>query len=222
MSVIIEVRPGEGGADAEQFAKQLTDAISTYLRRQDRDIQVRPGRTTEIAVTGIERESLPPLAGTHRIQRIPSNDSSGRRHTSTVTVAILDGAAQPTVELDADDLTIQTKRGTGPGGQHRNKTSSAVRIVHKPTGTAVELNRGRSQHSNRIWAQQELIRRLEAAAARHHAQTRNGVRSDQISSGERPARTFTWNQQRAEVLDHTNGTRHPMPELLRGHLELLI
>jgi peptide chain release factor 1 len=223
MPTIIEVRPGEGGDDAEHFAGQLITAIQNYLRRQGCTASTKTGasRTTEIML-GPGHLRLPPIAGTHRVQRIPDNDSSGRRHTSTVTVAVLQvDRDRPPAGLGRRELEVQTKRGTGPGGQHRNKTSSAVRVRHRPSGLVVELNRGRSQRQNLEQAKQELARRLGQAVARQATAERNAARTSQIATGERPAKTFTWNQQRAEMLDHTSGRRYPLGELLKGRLEML-
>lgn len=228
-ALIVEIRPGEGGEDAEAFAGTLAQSVVAYVRRRGGEATVTPGRTTTVSIVPPERlraelqSELSRFAGVHRIQRIPRNERSGRRHTSTATVAVLDANGVPElVALDEADLEIKTKRGTGKGGQHRNVTDSAVRLVHRPTGTVVEVNHGRSQWQNIATARAELERRLTECATRGHIEERNAARTAQIASGERPVKAFTWNDQRGEVIDHATGTRYPMQALLRGRLEIAL
>ena len=220
-STIVEIRPGEGGSDAETFAAELATAFAAYARRHRITARIEAGRTITVTVDGPpSRLRLDRFAGVHRIQRIPRSERSGRRHTSTATVAVLDAAAAaPAVELHDDDLDIQTKRGSGKGGQHRNVTDSAVRLTHRPTGMVVEVNHGRSQWQNIAAAKAELARRLAQEASIEAAAGRNATRVDQIASGERPVKAFTWNDQRAEVIDHATGVRYPLAAFLRDRLD---
>ena len=165
----IELRPGEGGDDAYAFCSELKSAIVAYARRRGDVVQpqkAQPGsRTVEVLVDG-HRRAYERLAGVHRIQRIPKNDRRGRRQTSTATVAVIERQLAKTVEMADEDLDVFTYRGSGKGGQHRNKTDSAVRVVHRPTGTTVIVEHGRSQWQNLQQAKTVLSQRLQAAARR--------------------------------------------------------
>jgi protein subunit release factor A len=160
------------------------------------------------------------LLGTHRIQRIPANDRSGRRHTSTATIALVNVESND-VEVAEKDLRIDFYRGHGKGGQHRNKTSSAVRLTHLPTGTVVVVERGRSQSQNLTQARAELLARLGARADDATNKRSNATRKGQISTGERPVKQWTWNEQRNEVLHHDSGQRWRMDEFLSSGMGLL-
>jgi peptide chain release factor 1 len=220
----VEIRPGEGGIDAVDFAKLLTDAVCAYARRHAISAFVTQGRTTVITLNGAryDCQALENLCGTHRIQRIPRSDTSGRRHTATATFALLD--AQPTngVELNDNDLRVDVYRGPGKGGQHRNKTDSAVRLTHLPTGQRVVVQRGRSQRENLATARTELIRRLNATTNTAAADKHNHNRRNQIASPDMPAKQWTWNTQRGEVLDHTTNRRYPIKDFERGRFELAL
>lgn len=213
----IEIRPGEGGDDAAAFATELARII--------RATHTRTGGTVEIDTTNprlvtVTLDTAPAwvhdLAGVHRIQRIPRNDGT-RRHTSTVTVAVLDHpAAAPTVDIDHRDLRIEPFQASGPGGQHRNRTLSAVRVTHTPSGTVVTCADERHQHQNRRKAIAELRRRLTDQAVDAAASERNAARTDQISTGERPARTWQWNHQRGIATHEPSGRRWRIEDLRRG------
>lgn len=158
------------------------------------------------------------LAGIHRIQRIPANDKRGRRHTSTATIAVLESATDAEVFVDPDDIRIKTKRGTGAGGQHRNKTDSAVEILHRPTGIIVQIDSGRSQYQNKERAVEILAERLTKRERKQSERERNADRKHQIATGERPSKDWTWNTQRGEVLCHSTGERFDLNKLRRGRL----
>lgn len=149
---------------------------------------------------------------------MPSNDR--RRHTSTVTIAVLDGKTSPVVDLDPRDVTETTYRASGKGGQHRNKTDSAVRVVHHPTGIIVCSENSRSQHENRERAWKGLQERLQREADEAFAQDVNSSRRDQIETAERPTRDFTWTAWRDEVRDHESGQRWRMSDFLKGKIKL--
>ena len=150
----------------------------------------------------------------HRIQRVPGN--SNRRHTSTVTVALLDAAAVTAATVDESDLVIETYRGTGPGGQHRNTSDTGVRVTHTPTGIVAKVDRGRSWFQNRQAAIAELTRRVQAAAEGAQAAEHNATRVDQIGAGDRPSHDWTWCGWRDEVTCHAGGKRWLMSKALRG------
>lgn len=215
----LEIRPGEGGDDAVAFAGELAEALRVYATRLGASVTATTGRTIVLSVTGADPGRLARFTGTHRIQRIPANDPRGRRHTSTATVALVAGGGIDPVELDERELRTDFYRGHGKGGQHRNKTSSAVRLTHLPTGITVAIERGRSQSQNIQVARAEMRRRLNERSDRSQATAVNERRSRQISSGERATKQWTWNQQRDEVLHHETGARYRMTAFLRGDLD---
>lgn len=148
------------------------------------------------------------------MQRIPPGES--RRHTSTVTVAVLDEHTAATVDVDPTEVRVECYRDSGPGGQHRNKTDSAVRLTHLPSGTVVCATASRSQHANRAAAWVELRRRLEHHAAQAAAQRTQHARNTQIGGGERPEVTWTWNDQRGQVTHHPTRRRWRWKDLSKG------
>ncbi len=155
------------------------------------------------------------LAGTHRVQRIPRN-GGGRRHTSTATIAVLDATVATDIVLDPDDIVATTYRGSGPGGQHRNVTDSAVRLHHLPSGIVVCSEGERSQYMNRQTAETELRARLTATAETEAAAGRNADRRTQVRS-ERSAKMFTHNEQRDEVTGM--GRRWRWKDFYRGRFD---
>jgi peptide chain release factor 1 len=214
------LRPGEGGDDAAGFCTELAEAITAYVRRRGGQVSARYDRTTRLAITGLDAGELEAFVGTHRIQRIPTNDRRGRRHTSTATVALLGALEAGAVLLEDADLEVTYYRGRGKGGQHRNTTDSAVRVRHIPTGIVVTIENGRQQGQNLTRARAELLRRLSAREGAAIATARNTQRRSQITSGERPTKQWTWNEQRGEVLEHRSGRRYEMDAMLRGRVEL--
>jgi protein subunit release factor A len=218
----VEFRAGEGGRDAEHFCRQLRAAILSFARR-NRDVAdlvpEQPGsRTLVLRISG-SREPYEALTGVHRIQRIPKNDRRGRRHSSTATVAVIDSRGAPTVELRDEDIEIQVYRGPGPGGQHHQKNATAVRLLHRPSGLVVTVERGRSQLQNLREAKSVLAQRLTEAERRRAAGREADDRRRQISSGERPVKQFTHNTQRQQVVDHATNTCWKMGDFYRGSIE---
>lgn len=200
------------------FAEQLTAAFSAYVRREGGSAEVARGRTIRLAVSGVRKpEALERYAGTHRIQRIPKN-GGGRRHTSTATVAVLADAERERVKVDRADVDVEVFKGSGPGGQHRNKTASCARVIHRPTGLVVTATASRSQWENIEHGIAEVERRLNGEAEAEASEARNGERRTQIRSGERSVKQWTWNDQRGEVVDHATGHRFSMAAFLRGRL----
>ncbi len=206
--IVVELRAGEGGQDAELFCAELKSVVVAIAQKRGHPVQEARqdnSRTLCLLVDG-DRAVYERLAGVHRVQRIPKN-GGGRRHTSTATVAVLDERDRPSVQLSDDDLRVDAYRGSGNGGQNRNKNETAVRLVHLPTGTTVTAERERSQWQNLRAAKAELRRRLEAAAEEGSFREVSDERRRQIRTGERPAKQWTHNAQRGEVLCHATGER---------------
>ncbi len=216
----VEFRVGEGGRDAEHFCRELRSAILSFARHNNDVAELVPeqpgGRTLVIRISG-SREPYESLTGVHRVQRIPKNDRRGRRHTSTATVAVIDDRCAPTVQLRDEDIEIQVYKGPGPGGQHHQKNATAVRLVHRPTGSVVTVERGRSQFQNLREAKAILTQRLTDAERRSTAGREADDRRRQISSGERPVKQFTHNVQRQQVVGHATNTIWKMSDFSRGH-----
>lgn len=179
-----------------------------------RSVPTRPARFALLAgcwCSTVFDGRLAVLAGTHRIQRVPANDKQGRRHSSTITVvALADEVFQDTVRLDRRDVRIDTFRATGPGGQHRNKTDSGVRLTHLPTGTVVTATEDRSQHANRQVAWTRLSTALATAEQSAAHSAANGVRSAQFGG----QRSWSWTAWRDEV--RCGPVRARMSAVLRG------
>jgi peptide chain release factor 1 len=216
---LVEIRPGEGGDDALDFAVELAGAVAAHARRNGCAASVHSGRTITVTISG-RPPHLHDLSGTHRIQRVPRNDRAGRRHTSTATLAVLDAAGTAPADVSWDDIDVDVFSGSGPGGQHRNKSEQCARLTHRPTGLVVVATASRSQRQNIQAAYAELRRRLAVAAGAAADADRNRTRRDQIVTGERPMKQWTWNDQRSEVVDHSTGNRYPMAAFRRGRFEL--
>lgn len=155
--------------------------------------------------------------GGHRWQRIPPNEKRGRVHTSTITIAVLPDPTEAQVRIDDRDLEWQTCRGSGPGGQHRNKTESAVQITYKPTGLQVRVEDGRSQHHNRQLAMELLRTRLWAAEQDRLVNARQGDRKRQVGSGMRGDKRRTIRAQDGQVNDHITGRMWRYKDYIRGN-----
>lgn len=218
--MFLEVRSAEGGDDARLFATQLAGALSKYARTLGcsvNPVSSSESKTLVFDVVG-KTEALRPFVGTHRIQRIPVNDRKGRRHTSTATVALLDEPSKLDVDIRDEDLVMTTYKGSGPGGQHRNKTDTAVRLTHLPTGLVVSAEDSKSQWSNRQSAMKKLSDTITFRMRESAAKQKQFDRRGQIASGERPVKEYTWNDQRGEVLDHSTGKRWRMSDAMKGKL----
>ena len=159
--------------------------------------------------------------GGHRFQRVPETEKRGRVQSSTVTVAVLREAQPQDLYVDESELEITTERGTGPGGQARNKTETAVRIVHVPTGLVVKCDLGRSQYQNREVAMAMLRSRLLEDEQNKATQEQNALRRDQVGTGMRGDKKRTVSVPRDEVVDHETGRRITYKEFLKGKLDLL-
>ena len=162
-------------------------------------------------------------SGVHRVQRVPETESGGRIHTSTVTVAVMPEAEDVDLEIDQNDLRVDTYRASGAGGQHVNKTSSAIRITHLPSGMVVTSQDQRSQHQNRDKAMQVLRSRLLAAQEEAQAEQTAAQRRSQVGTGDRSERIRTYNYPQARVTDHRISlTLHRLDDVLAGDLDLVI
>ncbi len=230
--VIVEVRGGTGGDEAALFAGDLMRMYARYAERHGWQVEMMDASETEIggfrevifAVKGRGAYSrLRFESGVHRVQRVPETEAQGRIHTSTATVAVLPEAAEVELQIDPDDLRIDTYRSGGAGGQHVNKTESAVRITHLPTGIVVTCQDEKSQHKNRDKAMRvlraRLMERLESEAHEEMAMARRS----QVGTGDRSERVRTYNFPQGRVTDHRIGfTTHRLPEILDGDLDELI
>jgi peptide chain release factor 1 len=210
----LEVRPGEGGDDAIYFATQLYDAMLSYAKRKGAEVLDSGGTYRTMTVKLYAPQNLiENFCGVHRIQRIPVNDT--RRHTSTATVAVL-VPQKIQCQINTSDLMVEVYKGSGPGGQHKNKTETGVKILHIPSGIRVKCEDERSQLANHQKAMKELERRLQRYVTQGAKIKEDKNRNEQISSGERSVKEFTWNSQRNEVIDHSTGKRWNFKRAMKG------
>lgn len=230
--LFLEVRAGAGGEEAALFAEQLMNMYAAYcaqrgygwswIDRSDTELGGLKEGIVQISGQGAFSQ-FHFESGVHRVQRVPVTESGGRIHTSTVTVAVLPEVDTVSVEIDPKDLEIDTYRASGAGGQHVNKTDSAIRITHKPTGLVVTCQDQRSQHKNKDRAMAILRAKLqekeEAEQSGHLAQTRR----DQVGSGDRSERIRTYNFPQGRVTDHRIGlTLYQLEAVLAGGLDPII
>ncbi len=231
-SVIMEIRSGVGGEEAALFAADLFRMYSMYAERMRFHIDVMNENRTELggikeisfAVEGTGVWSrLKFESGTHRVQRVPDTESQGRIQTSAATVAVLPEAEEVEVEIDPADLQIDTYRSSGAGGQHVNKTESAIRITHLPTGLIVECQDERSQYKNKDKAMKLLRSRLYQMEREKQDAQRAGLRRDQVGSGDRSGRIRTYNFPQGRLTDHRIGlTLYKLDQIMNGDLDELI
>ncbi len=230
----LEIRAGTGGDEAAIFAGDLFRMYQRYAERQGWRVEVESASTGEhggfreviAAVDGSGAYArLKFESGTHRVQRVPETESQGRIHTSAATVAIIpiEDAGEP-IELNPADLKVDTFRSSGAGGQHVNKTDSAIRITHIPSGVVVESQTERSQHANRDKAMKRLRAMLAEAEAERRAAATAEVRKLQVGSGDRSQRIRTYNYPQGRITDHRieGLTLYDLPNVLEGNLDGLI
>ncbi len=231
-NVIIEIRAGAGGEEAALFAHSLFRMYSMYSEGRGWKPEVLSlnetglGGVKEISfmITGEGAYSRFKFeSGVHRVQRVPETESGGRIHTSTVTVAVLPEAEEVDIAIDPSELQIDTFRSSGAGGQHVNKTESAIRITHLPTGTVVECQDERSQHKNRDRAMKILRSRLlEAEREKQNAEIADERRS-QVGTGDRSERIRTYNFPQGRVSDHRIGlTLYKIEAIMNGDIDEII
>ncbi len=231
-SAILEVRPAAGGDEAALFGAELFTMYQRYAALRGWRFEILEYADTELGglkegiaeITGrgvfarLKYES-----GVHRVQRVPATEAQGRIHTSTVTVAVLPEAEEVDVQVDEGDLRIDVYRASGAGGQHVNKTESAVRITHLPSGIVVAMQEEKSQHKNRAKAMKILRARLyEQQRASLHA-TRAADRRAQVGTGDRSERIRTYNFPQGRVTDHRiNLTLYKIDRVMQGELDEFI
>ena len=231
-SVIMEIRSGTGGEEAALFASDLYRMYSMYADSKGWKTEVIYANATELGgykeiSYSVEGEGVFGRfrfeSGTHRVQRVPVTDSQGKIQTSAVTVAVLPEAENVEIEIDPNDLKIDTFRSSGAGGQHINKTSSAIRITHLPTGMVVECQDERSQYKNKDKAMKVLRSRLYEQKQRAADESRAADRKAQVGSGDRSERIRTYNFPQGRVTDHRIGlTLYKIDGILNGDLDELI
>jgi len=231
-NVIVEIRGGVGGEEAALFAAVLYRMYTMYAERKRWKIEVINVNETEIggikeisfSIDGAGAYSRMKFeSGIHRVQRVPETEAGGRIHTSAASVAVLPEADEVDIEINPNDLQIDTYRSSGAGGQHVNKTESAIRITHLPTGVVVECQDERSQHKNKDKAMKVLRSRLlEAKREEQNSQIVQDRRS-QVGSGDRSERIRTYNYPQSRVTDHRIGlTLHKLEDIISGDLDEII
>ena len=231
-SVIVEIRGGAGGEEAALFAYNLYRMYNMYAEKRGWKTEIVSLNETELG--GFKEVSftidgdgaysrLKFESGVHRVQRVPETETQGRIHTSTATVAVLPEADEVELEIDPKDLKIDTFRSSGAGGQHINKTSSAIRVTHLPTGTVVECQDERSQYKNKDKALRVLrARLLDAKVAAQNAEIAAN-RKSQVGTGDRSERIRTYNYPQLRVTDHRIGlTIYRLFDVLNGDLDEII
>jgi len=228
-SAILEIRPAAGGDEAALFAAELFAAYQKYAGQRGWKFEVLEYGASEL---GGLKEGIADISGrdvfarlkyesgVHRVQRVPATETQGRIHTSTVTVAVLPEAEEVDVQVNEGDLRIDVYRASGAGGQHVNKTESAVRITHLPTGIVVAMQEERSQHKNRAKAMKILRSHLyEAQRSSLHA-TRAADRKSQVGTGDRSERIRTYNFPQGRVSDHrVNLTLYKIDKVMAGDFD---
>ena len=231
-NVIVEIRGGAGGEESALFAAVLFRMYSMYAEKKGFKTEVLYANDTELGgfkeisfmISGEGAYSrLKFESGVHRVQRVPETESQGRIHTSTATVAVLPEAEDVDIEINPADLQIDTFRSSGAGGQHINKTESAIRITHIPTGTVVECQDERSQHKNRDKAMRVLKSRILEAERQKQASSIADERKSQVGTGDRSERIRTYNYPQGRVSDHRIGlTIYKLEQFLNGDMDEVI
>jgi peptide chain release factor 1 len=230
--LIMEIRAGTGGDEAALFAANLFGMYKKFVEGRGWKYEVLDATTTELGgvkevVFSVAGEGafheLQFESGGHRVQRVPETETQGRIHTSAATVAVLPEASDVEVDIRAEDLRIDTFRAGGPGGQKVNKTESAIRITHIPTGTVVQCQDEKSQHKNKAKAMRVLRSRVFEMKQRQATEERAQQRRTLIGSGDRNARIRTYNYPQGRVTDHRiNLTLYKIDQIMEGNLNELI
>ena len=231
-NIILEIRAGTGGDEAALFAADVFRMYSHFAEKHNWDKEMIA--SNEIGIGGFKEViisiqgkgaygMLKYESGVHRVQRVPETETGGRVHTSAATVAILPEAEEVDIEINESDLKIDTYRASGAGGQHVNKTESAIRITHNPTGLVVTCQDESSQHKNRAAAMKVLRSRLLANEKEKVAAERAAERKSLVSTGDRSAKIRTYNFPQGRVTDHRiNFTSYRLSEIINGDVDELI
>jgi peptide chain release factor 1 len=229
---IMEIRPGTGGDEAALFAANLFRMYHRYA--EQKNWKFIPIDINETGIGGYKEASanitgkgvfarLKFESGVHRVQRVPETESQGRVHTSAATVAVLPEAEEVDIQIDLKDLRVDTYRAQGAGGQHVNKTDSAIRITHIPTNIVVQCQEGKSQHKNRAQAMKMLRSKLYETEREDKDSARASDRKNQVGSGDRSERIRTYNYPQGRVTDHRiNLTLYKLDKALEGDLDEVI
>jgi len=230
--LILEIRAGTGGAEAALFAGDLFEMYKRYVDQRGWKFEVLSispsdmGGFKEIAFSVTGEGAFHELqfeSGGHRVQRVPETETQGRIHTSAATVAVMPEATEVELDIKNDDLRIDRFHASGPGGQKVNKTESAIRITHLPTGTVVQCQDEKSQHKNKAKAMRILLSRVLEAKQRQAAEERASQRRTLIGSGDRSQRIRTYNFPQGRVTDHRiNLTLHKLDQVMQGNLDELV
>lgn len=231
-NTILEIRAGTGGEEAALFAADLFRMYGRFAELKGWKVEILSESATEgggykevICLISGKRvySQLKYEAGTHRVQRVPTTEAQGRIHTSAATVAVLPEADEVDIDIRPEDLHIDVYRASGAGGQHVNKTESAVRITHIPTGTVVTCQDERSQHKNKARAMKVLASRLLAAERERQSSEVSADRKAQVGSGDRSERIRTYNFPQGRCTDHRiNLTLYSLDKIMQGELTPLI
>ena len=231
-NVICEIRSGAGGEEAALFAGTLFRMYSMYAERKHFKIEVLNSNETELGgfkeisfmITGKGAYSRFKFeSGVHRVQRVPDTESSGRIHTSTATVAVLPEVEDVEVEINPADIRMEVFRASGAGGQHINKTSSAVRLIHEPTGVVAECQTERSQVQNREYAMRLLRSRIYQIEKEKQEKELANERKSQVGSGDRSEKIRTYNYPQGRITDHRIGLSiYQFENFLNGDLDEMI
>jgi peptide chain release factor 1 len=231
-SLIMEVRAGTGGDEAALFAAELFDMYKRFADKRGWKYEVLDLSPTELgglkevvfSVTGETAfQQLQFESGGHRVQRVPETEAQGRIHTSTATVAVLPEVTEVEVDIRTEDLQIDTMRASGPGGQKVNKTESAIRITHLPTGIVVKCQDEKSQHKNKAKALRQLRSRIFEHKQQQVDQERSDHRRSLIGGGGRNERIRTYNFPQGRVTDHRIGlTVHKIDQFMQGEIDELV
>lgn len=227
-NAIVEVRAGTGGDEAAIFAGDLFDMYNRYASDQGWELSLlsinesEKGGYKEIVFSLEGNEVFGKMkyeSGVHRVQRVPATESQGRVHTSAATVAVLPEVEDVDIHINTADLRIDTFRASGAGGQHVNKTDSAIRITHEPTGIVVECQEGRSQHQNKDQAMKMLRSKMYDIELEKKQKTRAAERKSQVSTGDRSAKIRTYNFPQGRCTDHrVNLTLYNLDSIMKGDI----
>ncbi len=230
-AVMLEVRAGTGGDEATLFAGDLVRLYTRFAEQHGLKLEVLTSHPSEVggykeivlSVAGPDAWDLFRFeAGGHRVQRVPATETQGRIHTSAATVAVLPEAEEVDVEIQESDLRIDTYRSSGPGGQNVNKTSSAIRITHEPTGTVVQCQDESSQHKNKARAMRMLRSRIRQAQEEASKAAVDASRRTQVGSGDRSERVRTYNFPQNRVTDHRIKTSYSLETVMLGNLRDIV